>query len=424
VQDLALRCYYGHTVRIVLEGGKTAEYEIKSGVLQGDTVAPYLFVLLLDCILMEGIDEAQGLSLDGTPGRKAAGSKFHMSLRVRRQSRVYSTVPYLAFADDIAILAHSVEDAERQLHGLQRRARDCGLEINVGKGKTELQLLNGAQGTARTIDGKELTTTAAYTYLGTNPIQPERSFDARVAKAWGAAKKLDPLWKSTTPRDVKVSIFDSIVATTFYYGSQTLPATKKLAERADAALARILKYCLRAPTQYEAYGCGEIPRPSSQLVFSRLQLVGHALRRQTALGMLLLTPGKLSRIERTIFEDITGATNLTNAQVDEWRATLADLASDRRRWTDNSLRCAAEAEECAWRKVGDARRRRWTSDGRIANRVGIELTHAAAEDAVLTRATNPARFTGWLMPYKILKRTNAWEQRGRMREGTTDTART
>jgi hypothetical protein len=197
---------------------------------------------------MEGIDEAQGLSLDGTPGRKAAGSKFHMSLRVRRQSRVNSTVPYLAFADDIAILAHSVEDAERQLHGLQRRARDCGLEINVGKGKTELQLLNGAQGTARTIDGKELTTTAAYTSLGTNPIQPERSFDARVAKAWGAAKKLDPLWKSTTPRDVKVSIFDSIVATTFYYGSQTLPATKKLAERADAALARILKYCLRAPT--------------------------------------------------------------------------------------------------------------------------------------------------------------------------------
>ena len=44
---------------------------------------------------------------------------------------------FLAFADDVALFAHSLSDLQRLLSTFEKLALEVGLRINMGKGKTE-----------------------------------------------------------------------------------------------------------------------------------------------------------------------------------------------------------------------------------------------------------------------------------------------
>ena len=43
--------YSGTATRVVTADGCSANFEVEAGVLQGDTLAPYLFVIVVDCVL-------------------------------------------------------------------------------------------------------------------------------------------------------------------------------------------------------------------------------------------------------------------------------------------------------------------------------------------------------------------------------------
>ena len=60
--DAIFNCYKMHTQTIPEVG---ATWQVETGVLQGDTLAPFLFVLLLDCILEDNLDPTLGLRLHG-----------------------------------------------------------------------------------------------------------------------------------------------------------------------------------------------------------------------------------------------------------------------------------------------------------------------------------------------------------------------
>ena len=201
------------------------EYVVKSGVLQGDTAAPYLFVLVLDCIINDSLDPNLGLSVDG---RKVCSvpvdSRWRGSLRAKKQSLCHTSIPFLAFADDMAILTKSTDDAQKQIRALQSLARIAGLELNFGKNKTEIELRHGACGKVLDIDGTELTVTSRYTYLGIQPLDPDQSFSVRLQKAWGAAKKLQRVWHSGVKLATKMLLFTTFVASSFFYGCEVWPS--------------------------------------------------------------------------------------------------------------------------------------------------------------------------------------------------------
>ena len=96
-------------------------FNIIAGVLQGDTLAPYLFNICLDYVLRTCIDEM-----------KDNGFKL-----IKERSRRYpaQTITDADYADDIALLANTPTQAGPQLHSLELAAASLGLHDNENKAK-------------------------------------------------------------------------------------------------------------------------------------------------------------------------------------------------------------------------------------------------------------------------------------------------
>ena len=141
--DVVMRCYNGHVQRVPMPDGSYESYTMTTGVLQGDTLAPFLFVLLLDSILTEAMDPSLGIPTDGGPSIHP--STHGMRLRTGIKLRPVDDDRFLcemAFADDLAFMTVTAAAAEKQLHAFERIALQCGLKINAAKGKTEVVMVN------------------------------------------------------------------------------------------------------------------------------------------------------------------------------------------------------------------------------------------------------------------------------------------
>ena len=85
--------YRNTKVKVRSTDGDTEYFDIVAGVLQGDTLAPYLFIICLDYVLRTSIDKIRENGFDLT----------------KKRSRRYpaETITYAYYADDIAILANT-----------------------------------------------------------------------------------------------------------------------------------------------------------------------------------------------------------------------------------------------------------------------------------------------------------------------------
>ena len=90
--------------------GDTDYFDIVTGVLQGDTLAPYLFIICLDYVLRTSIDLM-----------KENGFKL-----AEERSRRYpaQTITDDDYADSIALLADTPAQTESVLHSLEQAAAE------------------------------------------------------------------------------------------------------------------------------------------------------------------------------------------------------------------------------------------------------------------------------------------------------------
>ena len=137
--------------------GDTEYFDIIAGVLQGDTLAPYLFIICLDNVLRTSIDN---ISENGFELKK-------------KRSRRYpaKTITDTDYADDIALLANTPSQAETLLHSLERAAASIGLHVNAHK--TEYMCYNQI-GNISTLDGTALKLVDEFTYLGSSVSSTEK----------------------------------------------------------------------------------------------------------------------------------------------------------------------------------------------------------------------------------------------------------
>ena len=107
--------YAGTSARVLTPDGETELFKITAGVLQGDTLAPYLFIIVLDyalrMALKNGKEEELGFTI--TPRRSSRNPKQALS--------------DLDFADDIALLSDEIVHAEELLHRVEHQCRKVGL---------------------------------------------------------------------------------------------------------------------------------------------------------------------------------------------------------------------------------------------------------------------------------------------------------
>ena len=101
----AITILYKNTkVKICSPDGDTEYFDIVAGVLQGDTLAPYVFIICLDFTLRTSIDKIRENGFELTKKRS------------RRCST--KTITNADYADNIAILANTPNQAETLLHSL------------------------------------------------------------------------------------------------------------------------------------------------------------------------------------------------------------------------------------------------------------------------------------------------------------------
>ena len=169
----AIMILYKNTqVKVRSPDGDTEYFDIVAEVLQGDTLAPYLFIICLDCVLRTSID-------------KIRENGFELT---KKRSRRYpaKTITDADYADDITILANTPKQAETLLHRLERAAAGTGLHVNAHK--IEYMCYNQT-GDISTRDGTSLKLVDKFTNRGSSVSSTEKDIDTRLTKAWTVIDK-------------------------------------------------------------------------------------------------------------------------------------------------------------------------------------------------------------------------------------------
>ena len=97
------------------------------------------------------------------------------------------TITDADYADDIALLANTPNQAETLLHNFEWAA--AGICPHVNAYKTEYMCYNQT-GDISTLDGTSLKLVDKFTYLGSSVSSTEKDIDTRLTKAWTAIDRL------------------------------------------------------------------------------------------------------------------------------------------------------------------------------------------------------------------------------------------
>ena len=114
--------YTDTKAKVLSPDGETELFDILAGVLQGDTLAPYLFIKSLDYAL----------------GKAINGREEELGFQIqRRQSRriIPVCISDLDFADDIALISEQAKQAQTLLGRVETAAAAIGLMANPKKTK-------------------------------------------------------------------------------------------------------------------------------------------------------------------------------------------------------------------------------------------------------------------------------------------------
>ena len=113
-------------MKVCFPDGDTDCFDIVAGVLQGDTLALYLFIICLDYVLRTSIDKM-----------KDNGFKL-----TKERSRRYptQTITDANYGDYIALLANTPAQAKTLLHSLEWATAGIGLHVIAHK--TEYMCFN------------------------------------------------------------------------------------------------------------------------------------------------------------------------------------------------------------------------------------------------------------------------------------------
>lgn len=309
LRQAVMAVYNNHQAYVSTNDGDTATFTPTAGVLQGDTLAPYLFVMVLDLILRKALDAAKYTDAPPTAG-----------------------IRDLDFADDIALLASNQADAQLMIDRIRRYALRAGLAINVKK--TMYQYIGDGPPPVLTCAGIPLVHVTSYRYLGVY-TDVDQDIRARTGQAWTTVRSLNKIWRSqslTTPN--KVLLFKTLILPILLYGATTYPLTERRQNRLQGTQTKMLRWirgyyrgCC-APLKVILAGCPHIvalilDRATNLLSTTALRLPNHPL-----LQVLAAQPdGKLKagryHLLRTQLHDLQPMTNTPQQErIRYWEAEL------------------------------------------------------------------------------------------------------
>ena len=110
--------YRNTKVKIRSADGDTDYFDIVAGVLQGDSLALYLFFICLDYVLRKSIDRIKTVS---------------SWQKKKKQNVPCKNITDADYANDIALLVNAPAQAKTLLYSLEWAATDIGVHVNIHK---------------------------------------------------------------------------------------------------------------------------------------------------------------------------------------------------------------------------------------------------------------------------------------------------
>ena len=234
-------------------------------ILQGDFLAPFLFIIIIDWVLRRSDLEDLAFTMAPRRSRRCPEAKLDN----------------LGFADDIALLSNSAQSAQAQLDTICKHASEVGLIINPSK--TKIIAIN-VPPPKILLYNTEIEVVKDFSYLGSYIASSEHDIKCRKGKAWSAFWMLKRIWNSNTPLKIKIDLFKSSVLSVLLYASETWVLNKHLNHLLNTFQNSCLRIILDIPrldrVSNAEVGTRTNMRPLTYSVHERqLRFLGHSLRR-------------------------------------------------------------------------------------------------------------------------------------------------
>ncbi|KAL0882120.1 hypothetical protein ABMA27_000683 [Loxostege sticticalis] len=156
---------------------------------QGDVISPKLFTAALEDVFKLLDWSGLGINING------------------------EYITHLRFADDIVVMAETLEDLGTMLDGLSRASQQVGLKMNMDK--TKIMSNVRVAPTPLKVGDSALEVVDEYVYLGQTVQLGKSNFEKevnrRIQLGWAAFGKLRDIFSSKIPQCLKTKVYDHSV---------------------------------------------------------------------------------------------------------------------------------------------------------------------------------------------------------------------
>ena len=167
-------------------------FDICAGILQGDTLAPFLFIVVLDYVLRMSVDKINDNGLEIHPCKSSRNTTVHLT--------------DTDFADDISLISGSLFNTQNLLSSMESAEECVGLHFNESKTEN-INKTTDLTTHLKTLSGYILKCKENYNYLGSFISSSEKDFNARKGMAWSACNKLHKIWTYKLNVSIKIKLF-------------------------------------------------------------------------------------------------------------------------------------------------------------------------------------------------------------------------
>jgi hypothetical protein len=223
--NLLSSLYKNQKARVRIAGTVSEWFRIRKGVRQGCVLSPCLFNILAEMAMRKALEGYHGCILIG--GRRISN---------------------LRYADDIVLLATSVEELQELVDRLVTAGKEYNLEINTSK--TKVMAVDGNPAKIL-VEGKELEQVKRFQYLGsaiTEDAKSMQDFKERLAIGTAVMTALKRIWQGhNIALATKIRLWKALVWPVATYGCEGWTVGKDMEKKTNAFGMKRLRRILRIP---------------------------------------------------------------------------------------------------------------------------------------------------------------------------------